>query len=199
AALADELSKEFAVPSTTDFAEVLASRRTKMLDGEATAVVYTYDDAGRLTLVTEDGSARGTWYLDAAGRRTRLVYGNDSYADYLYDGAGRLTVLNNNKSDDTDIAKFAYELDAAGMRTKMSISGMAYTSAALVYDYDGAYQLTKTTRTGGEAYTNAFYYDSAGNRTKRVLDAATTTYLYDYIDRMTKSGAGAMQWDEWGS
>ena len=31
------------------------------------------------------------------------------------------------------------------------------------------------------------------------MGANTSTYLYDYIDRMTKAGAGPMQWDEWGS
>jgi YD repeat-containing protein len=177
----------------------LAYRRTKMVDGEGTSMVYTYDDAGRLTLLTEGGSTRGTYYHDAAGKRTKLTYGNSSYSEYLYDGAGRVTVVNNNKSDDTDIAKFAYVLDDAGLRTKMSISGSAYTSATCVYDYDSAYQLTKDTRTGGNAYTLSFWYDSAGNRTKRDLGGGAYGYQYDYIDRMTKANTTAITWDYWGN
>ncbi|MCD6405911.1 MAG: hypothetical protein J7M19_08790 [Planctomycetes bacterium] len=117
-----------------------------------------------------------------------LTYGNDSYSEYEYDGAGRLTAVNNQKEDATDISKFAYSLDPAGLRTKMSISGTAYTSADVAYAYDSAYQLTKETRTGGNAFTASFWYDSAGNRTKRLVGASTTAYAYDYIDRLTKDG-----------
>jgi RHS repeat-associated protein len=138
-------------------------------------------------------------HFSDAGKRTKLTYGNSSYSEYLYDGAGRLTVVNNNESDGTDISKFAYVLDDTGLRTKMSISGSAYTSATCVYDYDAAYQLTKDTRTGGSSYTDTFQYDTAGNRTRHVRAGTARTFYYDYIDRMTKRGSTAYGWDYWGN
>ena len=66
------------------------------------------------------------------------------------------------------------------------------------YLYDAAYQLTKETRTGGNSYTQSFWYDSSGNRTKKDLGGTPTQYYYDYIDRMTKYGTTAMEWDTWG-
>ena len=107
--------------------------------------------------------------------------------------------LNNQESDGTDISRFDYVLEAAGLRRTMSISGSAYTSADIVYDYDAAYQLTKETRTGGSAFAQSFWYDSAGNRTKLLVDSTTTAYQYDYIDRMTKDGGNTRLWDEWGN
>ena len=93
----------------------------------------------------------------------------------------------NKKSDASDVSRFEYALDGAGVRRTMAISGSAYTSASVGYDYDGAYQLTKETRTGGSAYTQSFLYDNSGNRTKSNLGGADTVYYYDYIDRMTRA------------
>jgi len=189
-----------------------AFRRTKMLDVEGTRAVYSYvsprsrasrrstsDHDSRLSVVTEGGNTRGTYTYDPAGKLTHLVYGNSSYADYLYDPAGRLTVVSNKESDATLVSQFAYTLDNAGMRRTMAISGSAYTSASVAYDYDSAYQLTKETRTGGNAYTQSFTYDSAGNRVTKVLGGTTTQYYYDYIDRMTKAGTIAYSWEYWGN
>jgi len=80
----------------------------------------------------------------------------------------------------------------------MDIAGSAYTSASVAYLYDNAYQLTKETRTGGNSYTQNYYYDNSGNRTKDVLGSTTTVYSYDYIDRMTLAGSVAYAWDKWG-
>jgi hypothetical protein len=110
-----------------------------------------------------------------------------------------LTGVVNKKSDTSDVSTFLYSLDPAGMRTKMDIGGSAYASASVAYLYDGAYQLTKETRTGGNAYTQSYCYDNSGNRTKDVLGSTTTTYYYDDFDQMTLAGAVAYQWDNWGN
>ncbi len=176
-----------------------AYRRTKTVDGEGTNVVYSYDGERRLVSVTEGGNTRGTYTYDAAGRRLTLALGNGSYAQYVYDSAGRLTGVLNKKSDTSDVSTFLYTLDPAGMRTKMDIAGSAYTSASVAYLYDGAYQLTRETRTGGNAYTQYYYYDNSGNRTKSNLGGTNTVYSYDYIDRMTQYGSTALLWDAWGN
>jgi len=72
-----------------------------MLDGEGTAVVYSYvtprssaslrstsADDSRLSVVTEGGNTRGTYTYDPAGKLTHLVYGNSSHADHIYGDVG---------------------------------------------------------------------------------------------------------------
>ena len=44
-----------------------------MVDGEGTDIIYSYDDAGRLTEGEEGANTRGTYILDAAGKLTRLT------------------------------------------------------------------------------------------------------------------------------
>ncbi len=131
----------------------------------------------------------------APGSLTRLGYGNGSYTNWLKDAAGRLTLVANMKSDASAISTFGYTLDGAGMRRTMAIGGSAYTAASVAYEYDGAYQLTKETRTGGSAYTQSFAYDWAGKRTKAVLGAATTQYYYNGMGELTKYGTNAVTWD----
>ncbi len=48
---------------------------------------------------------------------------------------------------------------------------------------------------GGSAYTQSFSYDTAGHRTKSVLDSATTQYYYNGMGEMTKYGSNAVGWD----
>lgn len=176
-----------------------SSRLTGTVDGEGTSILYARDPVGGLTGVTEGGSQSATYLIDAAGKTTRLVYGNNAYTDYFYDSVGAMTLLSNRKSDGTMISSFTYYLDPMGVRTRMDIGGSAYAPASIAYDYDNAYELTKETRTGGSAYTQSYWYDNAGNRTKSQLGAVTTNYCYDYIDRLTLAGSTGYSWDEWGN
>ncbi len=72
-------------------------------------------------------------------------------------------------------------------------------AASVAYDYDGAYQLTKETRTGGLAYTQSFSYDVDGHRTKAVLGGTTTNYQYNQMGQLTKYGTNAVTWDCYGN
>jgi RHS repeat-associated protein len=178
-----------------------ASRLTRFVDGQGTAAVYAFDPAGRLSTVTEGGALRATYGVDQAGKVTRLVCGTGSYTDYAYDANALLTLVDNRKSDGTSISAFSYYLDPIGMCTRMDIGGSAYTAASVAYGYDSAYELTTETRTGGNPYSQSYYYDNSGNRTKDVLGGTATNYYYDYIDRLTQVGtiANIYQWDQWGN
>ena len=72
----------------------------------------------------------------------------------------------------------------------MSIAGSAYTSADIADTYDDAYQLTGEVRTDGNAYSQYFYYDNSGNRTKKTLGATDTVYVYNEGDQLTSETTG---------
>ena len=58
--------------------------------------------------------------------------------------------------------------------------------------YDDAYQLTGEVRTGGDAYSQYFYYDASGNRTKKTLGGTDTLYVYNNGDQLTSETTGGV-------
>lgn len=55
-------------------------------------VVYTYDNANRLTQIAQ-GSASVVYTYDLAGRRKTMTLLNGVLVDYGYDAASRLTSI----------------------------------------------------------------------------------------------------------
>ena len=55
-----------------------------------TAISYIYDNADRLTQITQGAATVGFLY-DDADRRTKLTLANGVTTDYAYDAASRLT------------------------------------------------------------------------------------------------------------
>jgi len=55
-------------------------------------VNYSYDNANRLTQITQ-GSSTVTYSYNAAGRRTSLTLPNGVLVEYGYDNASRLTSI----------------------------------------------------------------------------------------------------------
>jgi YD repeat-containing protein len=82
------------------------------------AVAYTYDDADRLTQVSQGSTTVGLTY-DEAGRRSRLTLPNGITVDHGYDDASRLTALTY-KLGQTTLGDLAYGYDPAGQRTRVS-------------------------------------------------------------------------------
>jgi len=159
-------------------------RRITMTKPDSTTVEYSYDSASRLVSVTEGGAARGAWEYDPRGFVTKLTHGSGAYTEYAYDDVGRLTLVKNQTTviPDTPASRFDYFYDDGNVVTKMDISGYVYTAASVAYQYDNAYQLTSAVETGGDAYSESWYYDSAGNRTKRTLNGTNTLYSYGLIE-----------------
>jgi len=60
----------------------------------------------------------------------------------------------------------------------------------MAYTYDDSYQLTGEVRTGGNAYSQVFHYDSSGNRTKKTLGGTDTVYVYNNADQLTSQTTG---------
>ncbi len=50
--------------------------------------------------------------------------------------------------------------------------------------------MTGEVRTGGNSYTQYFYYDASGNRTKKTLGGTDTVYVYNTSDQLTSETTG---------
>ena len=159
---------------------------------------YQYDLAGRLTQLTQHGTAGGntiapkrvdlaynadgaystiTRYADLAGTSTEKV----AATDYGYDDAGRLTSLAHVQADATPINSYAYTFDANGRLTSA-----ASNDGTVSYSYDATGQLTDSAGSNGSSVPNESYsYDANGNRTNNGYEIGTDNLLasdgtYDY-------------------
>ena len=81
-----------------------------------TQVTYTYDNANRLTTITQ-GTDTVTLAYDDADRRTSVTYPNTNKIEYGYNVASELTSLTY-KQGTTTLGDLTYTYDAAGNRIK---------------------------------------------------------------------------------
>jgi len=146
------------------------SRRTQMTRPNSLKSVYAYDNLSRLTSVlhqsgstTLDGAA---YAVDNAGNRTsRTPQPSGTASNYTYDAIYELTGVTQN-STTTE----SYTYDPVGNR----LSSLGVSS----YTNNSSNELTST--------SNASYtYDNNGNTHTKVVGSNTTTYAWDYENRMT--------------
>jgi RHS repeat-associated protein len=77
-------------------------------------------------------------------------------------------------------------LDAVG-----NVTALTTLNGNCSYGYDQAYQLTSESRTGLQAYSKSYSYDSEGNRETMVNGATTTNYTYNAADQLVSWSEGA--------
>lgn len=149
-------------------------------DGGSNQATYGYDNANRLTSVTDWNSNSTTYAYDDAGRMTTatLPSGTDIVSTYSYDNADRLTGITHVKGGSTTIASVAYTLDDVGNRTQRVDQQGTHTD-----QYDDLYRLTSVTYPGPS--TTSYAFDAFGNRTSMTVAGNATTYAYDDNDRIT--------------
>ena len=127
------------------------------VSGQA-AVNYTYDNADRLTQITQ-GSSTVSFIYDAADRRTSLTLPNGIVMQYSYDAAGQLTGIDY-KQGSTLIGDLTYQYDLAGNRVAMGGSfartGLPAALSSAVYDAEN-----RLRQWGAAVLT----YDDNGNMT----------------------------------
>src|SRR5439155_27208557 len=111
-------------------------RSTMTVSGQA-PVVYSYDNAYRLTQITQ-GSSIVQFGYDIANRRTSLTLPNGIVVEYGYDAASRVTSVTYKQNGTTAIGDLTYEYDKAGNRTKIGGSwartGMPESLTTTSYD-----------------------------------------------------------------
>jgi RHS repeat-associated protein len=187
------------------------SNRVSFTNPQSGTNSYVYDSLNRLTSLTDFAGRLFSFSYDALGRRTGLTRPNGVNTSYTYDPLSRLlSVLHQAGSSTLDGASYAY--DAAGNRTSKTVLPSNVTSA---YSYDPAYQLTQVLQgaTRTEAYTydavgNRTYqpgapytynssnemltregvpytYDANGNTLSKRNGSGTTSYAWDFENRLT--------------
>ncbi len=192
-----------------------ASNRTGFTDPENGSTAYSYDTLNRLSSLAPPsafGSGSFGFSYDALSRRTQMTRPNSVTTNYTYDNLSRLTSVLHQLSGST-IDGASYTLDSAGNRTAKTdhlANGTSnYTYDAIYqltqvtqannttesYAYDAVGNRTAslgvslyTTNASNEltATSNASYtYDSNGNTLAKTVGSNTTTYAWDYENRLT--------------
>jgi RHS repeat-associated protein len=160
------------------------------------AATRTFDRAGRLTAV-ENAKAgailsRFGWTLDAAGNpvKAQTTRGSaDVYDVYEYDARNRLTAAcydvgaaATSCSGAANLIGYAY--DKVSNRTQETRAGSVGNTGTIDYAYNGADQLTSTTRGGVQT---TYSYDANGNQ----ASAGSRTFTYDLADRLVATSDGS--------
>lgn len=192
-----------------------ASNRTGFTDPESGSTTYSYDTLNRLTtLAPPSAFTTGSFGFsyDALSRRTQMTRPNSIATNYTYDNLSRLlTVLHQAGGSTIDGA--SYTVDSTGNRTAktdqlaavtsnytydaiyqlLSATQGGSTSESYTYNPVG----NRTASLGVSSYTtnasneltatsNASYtYDSNGNTLTKTVGSDTTSYTWDFENRLT--------------
>jgi len=192
-----------------------ASNRTGFTDPESGSTSYAYDTLNRLQTLTPPTaftSGNFGFSYDGLSRRTQMTRPNSVTTNYAYDNLSHLTSVLHQLSGST-IDGAAYTLDNAGNRTAKTDERAGVTSNYsydAIYELTQVTQGTSTTESysfdpvgnrtaslGVASYTtnssneltgnsNASYtYDYNGNTLTKVVGSNTTTYAWDFENRLT--------------
>ena len=184
--------------------------RTSMTQPAGT-VEYAYDAGGRLDTTTDWRGRVTDADIDRDGRLRSLARPNGVVTTWTYDTASRLTGMESVRNG-TVVQRTAYDLDADGNRTALrtlagvetygldaadQLTSVTYPGGqTTTFSYDAAGN--RLTSKAGSAAQVAYTYDDAsqlvsvGGRSLghdangNVVDDGTTTYDWDWLNRMTE-------------
>jgi RHS repeat-associated protein len=178
--LLTETTPQGAVTYTYDLA---GRRKTMTVLGQPT-VSYTWDDANRLTQISQAAGTSNanvvqtvTFAYDNANRRISTALPNGIVVAYAYDDASQLTGITYTTSSAVLIGTLTYGYDAAGRRTTVggTLANVLPGTAVSATTFDVNNRLTKW---GAQTLT----YDANGN----LLSDGSNTYTWDERDRLVK-------------
>jgi len=192
----DALNRVTDITNGSTFATIeyatCCSIRAKLTLGNGCYTEYEYDDAKRLTKITNkksNGTVISSWdyAYDDVGNVTSQTDKDSLATSYTYDDIYRLTHVNYPSGSD-----YGYDYDAVGNRTKMS----EYTTSTITttYTYDNADELTQYTTS---TLTMSFGYASDGCLVSKSDGSDTWTYDWDYERRLAgfkKNGATLVEY-----
>jgi len=216
----DRVLSETTPRGTVNYTYDASGRRTSMTVPGQTVINYTYDNADRLTQITQGISTVIVGY-DDAGRRSSLALPNGVVTEYGYDVASNLTSLTYRKGATTlgnltyeydavgRVTKVGGSFSRTGLPQPLSTG--SYNSAnqqttfgtqSLTYDDNGNLISDGINSYGwnardqlvsisGPGLTATFQYDALGRRISKLINGATTGYLYDEQDVVQEQGGTA--------
>ncbi|MEN6342987.1 MAG: 6-bladed beta-propeller, partial [Methanospirillum sp.] len=193
-----------------------AGRLIQRREGTGDVTQYYYDRAGNLIRVSDrnDGVIVAYTY-DAAGRVIRRDLRSGAFTLYGYDADGRLSALKNYNPTGSELSRFEngydaagnlvqvdsqdgryrYEYDAAGQLVKTTYPDGKITS----YEYDASGNRIAVIADGATdsymtnvmnqykgAGSTTFTYDANGNMVSRKEGNRTTTFEYNYDNRLIR-------------
>ncbi|MEO8195466.1 MAG: RHS repeat-associated core domain-containing protein [Thermoanaerobaculia bacterium] len=155
------------------------------------SVYYLFDELNRVVQVQDWGGVTTTYDYDEAGRLKTQTMGNGVVVSYGYDEAGRLTSKEDRTAAGQLIASFSYTLDPNGNRTGLDLA------QPLMPQVDPIDQ-AMSHNDGNQVVSNnawAYVYDAKGNRVSKSNGDSTTTYTYDFNNRLSSVNDGATLWE----
>jgi RHS repeat-associated protein len=176
--LASPITSETTPQGTVAYTYDNAGRRATMTASGQPTTNYFYDDANRLTQISQ-GLSTVAFNYDASGRRTSLTLPNGVVVEYSYDTASRLTELKY-KNGALDLGNLTYFYDKAGNRTKVggSFARTGLPQAITTATYDNA---NRQTVFGGKTMV----FDLNGNLTSITEGGSTTSHTWNSRNQLT--------------
>ena len=208
-----------------------ASNRTGFTAPDGSTATYVYDTLNRLATLTDSQTGQFGFSYDALSRRTGLTRPNGVNTSYNFDSLSRLaSVLHKAGTTTLDGAGYAY--DNAGNRTSKTnylnniteqytydplyqltqvTQGLTTTES---YSYDPVGNRLSSLGMSPYAYNSSneltstpsatFTYDNNGNTTSKADTNGTTSYTWDFENRLTAvtlpgaSGTSSFKYDPFG-
>jgi RHS repeat-associated protein len=208
--LLDRITSESTPQGSISYSYDNANRRQTMQVAGEPQEVYGWDDANRLTGITQGSSAVGINY-DNANRRTSLTLPNGVTVAYSVDSDSHITGLTYSEGN-SQLGNLTYGYDADGRVTSKggtlaatglptSVSGNTFNAdntmtgfdrTTLSYDLngnlsgDGTNTYTWDARNHLSAISGSttanFVYDAFGRRASKTVGGVTTQFLYDGLN-----------------
>ncbi|EON92524.1 YD repeat-containing protein [Marinobacter lipolyticus SM19] len=177
-----------------------AGHRTSMDLSGAPLMNYDYNENGMLASVITNGHSFGYSY-DSAGRHTLLTRPDAAIdTSFQYDNRSRLTSAVTSRRYKT-LGDLVFSLDPLGNNEIFeelafsfdplgNILSKTSTSGTETYDYDEASRLTQVTREG--ANSESYAYDQVGNRIQSHIDSVWT---YNSLNQLINHGSNTYRYD----
>ena len=169
-----------------------AGRRTLMIDPQGRSYTYQYDRFGRFDAVVLEGGTRIDLSYDAKDRLDSITYPNGVVEQYTYDTAGRTAAVAYRDASGTILSGQSSTFDSSGNRISVEHDDGTVTR----YRYDAAGQLLETIAATG---STRFEYLPVGRRASVAHDDSTTNFVYDRAGRLLRAGEEIFQYDARGN
>jgi RHS repeat-associated protein len=218
--LLDDLTDEQTAQGEVGYFYDNARRRQTMTVVGQPAVSYSWDNANRLSSITQ-GSTAIPFAYDSANRRSTLTLPNGIVLAYTYDSDSRVTAMTWTLAGNP-VGDLEYSYDADGRVIEKTgsfaqtglpqpVTGNTFNAANEMTAFNGTPQTYDAngnlTNDGTNTYawdarnhlvgitgpnTASFAYDADGRRDLKAINGTTTQFLYDGLNPVQELQSGAV-------